>query len=131
MQNTLTTTKPKIDQATKKKLEKDFNLEGQVTIHIDFSAKFESSLLRIWKTTFLFSKNSSHKSKLLQHYNIPLYPQWMRVKLGQTIRFTLIFSALPKSCTHFDFIEQIPESNGFAFRNIARNSTDVYCLTLS
>ena len=66
MQNTLTTTKPKIDQATKKKLEKDFNLEGQVTIHIDCSAKIESSLLRIWKTTFLFSKNSSHKSKLYQ-----------------------------------------------------------------
>ena len=75
MRNTLTTTKPKIDQATKKKLKKELSLEGQVTIHIDFNAKIEGSLLRIWKTTFLFSKNSSHKSKLLQHYNIPLYPQ--------------------------------------------------------
>jgi len=131
MQNTLTTTKPKIDQATKKKLEKEFKLEGQVTIHIDFTAKIEGSLLRIWKTTFLFSKNSTHKSKLLHHYNIALYPQWMQVSLGQAIRFTLIFSALPKSCTHFDMIEQIPESGGFAFRNITRNSTDVYCLTLS
>ena len=130
MQNTLTTTKPKIDQATKKKLEKEFNLEGQVTIHINFTAKTEGSLLRIWKTTFLFSKNSAHKSKLLQHFNISLYPQWMQVSLGETIRFTLIFSALPKSCTHFDLIEQIPESGGFAFKNIARNSSDVYHLIL-
>ena len=130
MENISTINKPIADRTTKEKVEKELSLEGQVTIHINFSAKIENSLLRLWKTTYLFSKNSSHKSKLLHHYNIPLYPRWTRVRLGQTIRFTLIFSALPKSCTHFDLIEQIPESGGFAFKNITRNSTDVYHLTL-
>ena len=73
MQNTLTITKPKIEQATKEKLEKELSFEGQVTIHIDFNAKIESSLLRLWKTTFLFSKNSAHKSKLYQFKLIMRY----------------------------------------------------------
>ena len=130
MSHSPTIEKPKIDFEVKEKIKEDMALEGQVTIHIDFTAKIEGSLLRIWKSTFLFSKNSAHKSKLLQHFNISLYPQWMLVNLGETIRFTLIFSALPKSCTHFDLKEQIPQSGGFAFKNIARNSSDVYHLTL-
>lgn len=130
MNHSPTIEKPAIDLEVKEKIKEDMALEGQVTIHIDFTAKIEGSLLRIWKTTFLFSKNSAHKSKLLQHFNISLYPQWMLVNLGETIRFTLIFSALPKSCTHFDLIEQIPQAGGFAFRNIVRNSTDVYHLIL-
>ena len=131
MQNTLITQKPVIDESIKEKIKEDVTLEGQITIHFSFCPKIENSLLRVWKTTFLFSKNSSHKSKLLHHHNIPLYPDWMLVKLGKNIRFTLIFSALPKSCTHFDLTEQIPEADGFAFKNIARNSSDVYHLVLN
>ena len=131
MQDSLTIVKPQIDQVAKEKLEEELDLEGQVTIHMDFKSKIEGSLLRVWKTTFLFSKNSSHKSKLLHHHNIPLYPEWKLVKLGKRIRFTLIFSALPKPCTHFDLIEQIPESGGFVFKNISRNSSDVYHIILN
>ena len=70
MNHSPTIEKPAIDLEVKEKIKEDMALEGQVTIHIDFTAKIEGSLLRIWKTTFLFSKNSAHKSKLLHHYNI-------------------------------------------------------------
>lgn len=125
-------TKPnhKVDLNAKEKKNEIIAIEGQVTVHICYSSLIENSLLRLWKTTYLFSKDSFHKSKLIHHYNIALYPQWMRVKLEQTIKFTLIFSALPKSCTHFDLIEQIPEPGGFCFKNIIRNTTDVYYLNL-
>jgi len=130
MQDTITKPNPRIDQNTKEEIKEDITTEGQVIIHIRFSSLIENSLLRLWKTTFLFSKDSSHKSKLVHHYNIALYPKWTRVKLGQTIKFTLVFSALPKSCAHFDLVEQIPESGGFEFKNIERNTTDVYHIML-
>jgi hypothetical protein len=130
MRDSITTLEPKVDKETLEKIKENMAIEGQVTINISYTARLENSLLRLWKTTYLCSKDSFHKSKLIHHYNIALYPQWMQVKLGQTIKFTLIFSALPKSCTHFDLIEQIPESGGFCYKNIKRNTTDVYHLNL-
>jgi hypothetical protein len=129
--NSITTLKPKIDKKTLERIKEDVDFEGQVTIHISFTNyTLENQLLRLWKTTYLFDKSSTHKSKLIQHYNISFYPKWMVVQPGQTLTFTLIFSALPKSCKHFDLIEQIPEPGGFVFKNIARNKSDVYHLTL-
>jgi hypothetical protein len=105
--------------------------ECQVTIHISFT-NYTSQVtwLRIWKSTYLFTKECSKKSQLLHFYNIAFYPKYTFVQGGQTIQFTLIFSALPKSCKRFNLVEQIPEPGGFVFNNIVRNSTDVYYLTL-
>jgi hypothetical protein len=47
-----------------------------------------------------------------------------------TYTFLLIFAALPKSCTQFDLVEDIPEEGGFLVRNIARNKSDVYRINL-
>ena len=88
-------------------------------------------MIRIWKTTYLYSKDSTHKSKLLHIENVAVAPSWTIVKHGATKRFTLIFSALPKSCKVFDFVEEIKEPLEFTVRNIARNKTDVYTIMLS
>lgn len=131
MNGSITIIQPKVDKETLEKINNDMGLEGQVTIHISFTNHVPvNQLLRIWKTTYLFDKDSSNKSKLIQHYNISFYPKWMIVNFRQTLTFTLVFSALPRSCKHFELIEQIPEPGGFVFKNIARNSSDVYHLTL-
>lgn len=123
--------KIKIDQATKQKLENQIEEESQVIIHCSYTGDLETDGIRIWKTTFLYAQNSSHKSKLIHADNITLYPTWTIIKRGQTINFTLIFSGLPKNCKLFDFIEEIPQPGGFIFRNISRNKTDVYYLVIS
>jgi hypothetical protein len=43
----------------------------------------------------------------------------------------LIFSALPKDCSHFDLIEEIPEPGEFRVSNISRNKSDVYHLIIT
>jgi len=47
---------------------------------------------------------------------------------GTTVRFTLIFSSLPKTCEVFDLIEEVP--SGFEVYDIKRNSSDVYNVTI-
>jgi hypothetical protein len=37
---------------------------------------------------------------------------------------------LPKKCTVFDLIEEIPEPGGFYIPNIQRNNSDVYHLEI-
>ncbi len=120
----------KIDSKTKKKLQEHAAEESQVIIHCTYAATYGYDWIRIWKTTFLFDKGSDHKSKLLLAENIPLYPVWKEIGIGETLYFTLIFSALPKSCKVFDMIEKIPEHGGFEFKNIRRNKTDVYHIDL-
>jgi hypothetical protein len=128
--NSIKTIKPKIDKKTLEKLKKQLSPEGQVTIHISHRSRREVSLLRVWKTIFLFDNNSEHKSKLLHFYNISLYPEWTAIKYGETRNFTLIFSALPKTCTHFNMVEQIPEEGAWVCNNIPRTQDDIYYLIL-
>ena len=63
---------------------------------------------------------------MLHAENITIAPQWMEVQPGATVRFTLIFAPLPKSCEFFDLLEDIPQSGGFFIQNIKRNKSDVY-----
>lgn len=100
--------------------------ESQVIVFCNFRAAGPDQLIRIWSTTVLLDRGSSHESKLLFTDNIAVAPQWMHVPNGTTARFTLIFSGLPRSCTRFDLIERIPEPGGFEVRSIPRNKTDVY-----
>jgi hypothetical protein len=125
-----TTTSPSIAKELKEKLKENLSLESQVVVHINFTSPGRASWLRIWPSTFLFDNHSPHKSKLIFHHNITLYPSYVLVHPDDSLQFTLIFSALPKSCTAFDLIEQIPEKGGFVFRNIQRNTTDIYDLKL-
>ena len=121
----------KIDKLSKQKLLNQVQEESQVIVHCTYAGSMNSDRIRIWASTFLYAKDSSHKSELIHVENITLYPMWLDVANGQTINFTLIFSGLPKNCKLFDMIENIPEPGGFIFENIIRNNTDVYTLEIS
>lgn len=100
--------------------------ESQVIVFCRYTATGPEQLIRIWGTTVLVDRESSHESRLLFTDNVAVAPQWMHVPFGTTARFTLIFSGLPKSCRQFDLIERITEPGGFEVRRIPRNNTDVY-----
>lgn len=123
--------KIKIDKAVRKKLLKQVDEESQVVMHCSFTGDLSGNLLRVWKTTFLHSFGSSHRSKLIHAENITFAPNWMHVYGGQKVNFTLIFSGLPKDCKYFDLIEITPTMRGFLVKNIARNNLDVYSVNLS
>ncbi len=100
--------------------------ESQVIVHCSYTSEGFMDLIRIWPTTYLIDQGSDHKSELVHVENVSLAPIWTRLEYRETRVFTLIFSGLPKTCTVFDFIESVPEPNGFEIRNIQRNDADVY-----
>ena len=110
-------------------IETKLDEEAQVILHCRVKS-VDASLIRIWKSSFLFDGHSDHRSHLILNENIALYPEWTVIGQSPYHHFTLIFSALPKYCTLFHFIEEIPEPGGFVFRNIQRNKSDVYYLEL-
>ena len=114
---------------SKKPLEK-IKEESQVTIHFKYTGSMWGDKIRIWKSTFLHAKGSSHRSSLVHVENISVHPTWTHVSAGETINFTLIFSGLPKDCEYFDLIEDIPEPGGFIIKEIKRNNSDVYHFTM-
>jgi hypothetical protein len=119
-----------LDESIKEALLPKTEQESQVIVHVKFTADFPGSKIRIWKSTFLHDRDSSHRSELLHTDNIPLFPKWKEIMAGEKVVFTLIFSALPKDCLCFDLIETIPEPGGFVIKNIQRNETDVYRIDL-
>jgi len=121
----------KIDKATRHKLLNQVKEEAQVIVHCSYTGTMWDDKIRIWKSTFLYVKGSSHRSKLVYTENITMYPTWMSVDRGQTVNFTLIFTGLPKHCKQFDMIENIPEPGGFVIKNIKRNISDVYLLDIT
>jgi hypothetical protein len=125
-----TITEINISEETKTELKNLFFEEGQVIVHCLFPAMREEYLIRIWQTTFLIDKNSSHKSKLLHAEGITVFPYWTPVEPNRPKKFTLFFSRLPSSCTQFDLLEEIPQSGGFFVNGITRNSSDVYNVNL-
>ena len=106
--------------------EVQIDVEKQVIVHCH--ASYLPNMpwqLRVWPTIYLFPKESNHRCKLIQHFNIALYPQWQYINKVEH-HFTLVFEGLPKECTHFDILEIIPESGAFEAFNIQRNNSDVY-----
>jgi len=121
-------TKPdvSIDTDTLLQLKTITQEESQVIVHCSYTSQGFMDLIRIWPTTYLIDQGSDHKSELVHAENVSLAPIWTRLEYGETRVFTLVFSGLPKSCAVFDFIESVPEPNGFEIRNIQRNGSDVY-----
>lgn len=87
----------------------------------------ETTLARIWPTTFLVQPDGVRKA-LLQAYNITEYPFWTFAEAGHC--FTLVFEGLDRGCPLFDLFEDIPEPGGFHIRNIRRNAQDVYTVAI-
>jgi hypothetical protein len=104
--------------------------DSNVYVHCSFPIPSPGFLIRIWKTTFLKDCHSAAQSQLIYAENISYAPQWTLVPNTGTFSFLLIFSALPKSCTLFDLVEEIPQPGGFVVKSIPRNKTDVYRITL-
>lgn len=100
--------------------------EGCVYVHCRCANRGDDLLVRIWRTTFLIDHHSSAKPQLLHAENITIAPQWLLVPKGATHNFLLVFGSLPKTCTQFDLVEEIPQPGGFEIRNISRNERDVY-----
>lgn len=120
-----------ISSKAREKLLFSMEEEGQVTVHCKIQAPAEGTYARIWESTFLIDHQSNHQSHLLHAEGISIYPEWTEITGGTTLYFTLVFSQLPKSCTEFDFLEQIPEPGGFYIPSMKRNATDVYHINLS
>ena len=104
---------------------------GQVIVHVTYPPAEHEILLRIWRSTYLISRTSSHKSRLLHAENISIAPIWTPVKAGVNFNFTLLFEALPKDVFVFDLAELIPQSGGFFYSSIVRNNEDVYRIMLN
>jgi hypothetical protein len=119
------------DKAYKLLLQQEISEESQVIVNCSITGVGLNEGIRIWKSTFLYEKGSTRRSKLVHHHNIAFYPNWTILNRGETIRFTLIFTGLSRQCEQFDMIEKIPESGGFEVRNIQRNQNDVYSIDLT
>lgn len=122
--------KPSIDMEVLSAIETDMLEDSYVYVHCFIDSDAQDVLIRIWKTTFLVDQNSGSRSRLMHAENVSMAPQWTMVPDGTDFNFLLIFSALPKSCTQFSLIEEVPTSGGFHIRNIQRNMKDVYHIGL-
>jgi hypothetical protein len=122
--------KIKVDKKILEEAKSESDVEKQVVVHCIIKSASYDMYIRIWKSTYLRDQNSSYKSKLLTWHNITGYPTWMTVKARTNAKFTLVFSALPKSCTSFDLFEDIPQGGGFYSSLISRNKSDVYSVNI-
>jgi len=120
----------KVNEELLEKAQTASDLEKQVIVHCYFNSPIGDSLIRIWRSTYLRDKESSHKSHILTAHNISFYPTWTAVSGGREAKFTLVFSALPKSCAAFDLFEDIPQGGGFFTGLISRNKSDVYSVEI-
>ncbi len=102
--------------------------QGQVIIHGFVDGNEYGTAVRVWPTTYLFDRDSTHRSELVHIEKISAFPNWTPVFPKTTFRFTLIFSGLPDTCSVFNLQEIIPQSGGFYVHNINRNQQDVYFL---
>ncbi len=100
--------------------------EGYIYVHCHYADAQRDMLIRIWRTTYLFDQHSDACAQLVHAENISYAPVWTWIPDNKPFRFLLIFASLPKSCTVFDLIEQIPQPGGFEVRHIHRNERDVY-----
>lgn len=127
-----TIAKPKISPELLEALQTQVETEKQVIVHCCFPGiPFSDMLIRIWSSTFLIDESLGHRSSLIHHENISLFPYWTAVPPMKDYWFTLVFSGLPKACTSFDLQEVIPQEGGFLVKNIKRNATDVYRVTIT
>ncbi|MBK8497852.1 MAG: hypothetical protein IPL52_03315 [Flavobacteriales bacterium] len=115
----------RVDPLLRTELCSDVDERGQVTVHLSFTADFMDGI-RIWPSTYLLCRNTGHRSPLVHAEGIPYAPTWLALPPGKLVAFTLLFAALPRACSLFDLVEEIPEDGGFHVPGIARNGMDVY-----
>jgi hypothetical protein len=122
--------KPEVEDKVLASIEPSVIEDSFVYVHCYFDNSWEEAMIRIWKTTFLVDRVSGAKSSLVHAENISIAPVWTVIPDNRVHTFILIFSALPKTCKVFDLVEEIPQPGGFHVRNIQRNGSDVYHVTM-
>jgi hypothetical protein len=100
--------------------------ERQTIVHCVYNPM---AAVRVWPNTFLVEKESGKRAKLITAFNISFAPEWTFASTKN--EFTLIFEGLSKECTFFDLIEDIPLPDPFVVKDIPRNQTDVYYISLT
>ncbi|HLP37056.1 hypothetical protein [Lacibacter sp.] len=85
----------------------------------------------IWPTTYLVNQNNSEQVQLIHAINIPMSPERKFFsRSGERFSFTLIFPKLPDDWPVFNLHEYTADNMGFRIRNIQRNNSGVYRLTI-
>jgi len=125
--------KPKIniDRPVQARLLDTIKEGAQVVVHCVYMAAKKDDRIGISKSTFLYTKDLSYRSKLVHTENIAVYPRQMLVEWHTTINFTLIFKGLPPNCKLFHLIENTRGPGGFVAINIERNNSDTYLIILT
>jgi hypothetical protein len=124
------TTKPAANPEVVTSIDAQTFEDSHVYVHCHYNNEGQEMLIRIWRTTYLIDHVSGSTSNLVHVENISMAPEWTRIPDHSNYSFLLIFTALPKSCQHFDFKEDIPQPGGFFVADIPRNETDVYHVNL-
>ena len=78
----------------KMKTLEDIKEESQVTIHFKYTGSMWGDKIRIWKSTFLHAKGSSHRSSLVHVENISVHPTWTHVSAAANFIFTVMVADL-------------------------------------
>ncbi len=122
--------KPEVDADVLSAIQSLYQEDSFIYVHCYFNNEWKDMLIRIWKTTFLIDRASASRAKLVHAENISIAPQWTLIADGKTHHFLLIFTSLPKECTAFDLVEDIPQPGGFFIPGIARTRDDIYHVTI-
>lgn len=104
--------------------------EGQVIVHIVYQACYSSCFsccIRIHPEIHLLPNSGSACSKLIHVENTTSPFDCIQIT-NEFTHFTLVFTALSRSATRFDFIE--PDERGWSLLDIPRNESDVYTLRI-
>lgn len=104
--------------------------DSYMYVHCTFDNPGAEMLIRIWRSTFLIDRSTGSRSSLIHAENISMAPEWTWVPPRATFTFLLVFGALPKDCTMFDLLEDIPQAGGFFVPQIKRNQSDVYHISI-
>lgn len=122
--------KPEISTDVLTSIDPDSLTDAYIYVHCHYQNEYDEMFIRVWRSTFLVDRDSGSRAKLVHAENISYAPIWTYIPGKQMYTFLLIFSTLPKDCTVFDLIEDIPQAGGFHVSGIARNEQDVYHVTI-
>jgi len=127
---------PEIIQDNKIIALEQLDIAGQVILHCKHygcNAECGKSIrceIKLNPGIALVPVEGGNPSTILHTYKINMPPK-KNFKRSYCTEFTLVFSALPKGCTAFHFIEpDASDGTGWVINNIKRSATDVYMLTL-
>lgn len=126
------TTKVNIDSNTLKALQKLSTEESQTIVHCNYVSpqKYpDGGWVNIFPSTYL--SNGKKMLPMIQALNIPLAPHIHVFKNpGELKRFTLVFPPLPKEWKSFTFLEICLGYDGFKVKDIKRNNSGIYEISI-